>query len=523
MCSAFRKSVRALAGALLLAVATPAIAQTKAAAVRVEATREESGARLTLRWPGAVTVSPGLDGRELTLRASRPLGDAPLETIPDRLQGWVDNVLYGYDSVLLVLAQGVTAEVAVEANGVSIAFTRERRADRRSAEEQSAEQAAQRRIDYFRAVTLMEQGDVREARSLLIDLLRANPNDAQSTALLAQAEERLGRWREAVRLYDRALELTPDEPSLVAGKASLLRERGEQARLDWDLFQVKNADVQRIGRLTGSLEVGGNTSLLYALENRTVDVDQAVRADGAVAPFHGNRQRGELTLRHDWPELQQSRLSLFAAQKTVGAGYVHGWRDEESETRAGVAWREPNYTFIEGIVGGGRRDRVFLSHEERLSDRWSANMGAGWNRYGLTGDSDLASSATVEGAVRYVLTRDGPVTSIAYVLDAEYVTRRADRVNEAGAIYQPLPVQTREVHALQLALDDALTDYLRYNLQGGYAYDRRGQGGPQGSLALAYEPLESLELGLRASYTRATARGNGATATAAGGYLIMRY
>lgn len=522
MCSAFR-SVLLLSFLAVAALASPALAQPAPAAVRVEATRGEKGAQLVLRWPGAVTLEHGQDGRELSIRASRPLGEAPLDAIPERLQGWVDNVLYGYDSLLLVLAQGVTAEVTAEPNGLRIDFAQERRSAQRTAEELAAEQAAQRRIDYFRAVTMTEQGDVREARALLVDLLRANPNDAQSTALLAQAEERLGRWRDAVRLYDRGLELTPDEPSLVAGKANLLREHGEQARFDWDLFGVQNADVQRIGRLTGNLEVGGNTSFLYALENRTVDVDQAVRSDGRVEPFHGNRQRAELALQHDWPELQQSRLSLFAAQRTVGVGYVHGWRDEESETRAGLLWREPNYTFIEGIVGGGRRDRVFLTHEERLTERWTASLGAGLNRYGLADASDLASSATVEGAVRYVLNREGPVTSIAYVLDAEYVTRRADRVNEAGAVYVPLPAQTREVHALQLGLDDALTDYVRYNLQAGYAYDRRGKGGPQGSLGLAYEPLDHLELGLRASYTRATARGNGAAATAAGGYLIMRY
>ncbi|WP_448204816.1 tetratricopeptide repeat protein [Azospirillum sp. sgz302134] len=505
-----------------LSVAVPIHAQP-ADAVRVEATRGEKGARLSLRWPGSVTVEHSLDGRELSLRASRPLGEAPLEGIPDRLQGWVDNVLYGYDSVLLVLAPGVTAEITDEPSGLRIDLAQERRTTRRTAEDMAAEQAAQRRIDYFRAVTLMEQGDVREARSLLVDLLRANPNDAQSTALLAQAEERIGRWREAVRLYDRALELTPDEPSLVVGKANLLREHGEQARFDWDLFQVQNADVQRIGRLTGNLEVGGNTSFLYALEHRAVDVDQAVRADGRVEPFHGNRQRAELALQHDWPELQRSRFALFAAPRTVGAGYVHAWRDEESETRAGLLWSEPNFTFIEGIVGAGRRDRAYLQHQEQLTERWSFELGAGVNRYGLAGDSDLARSATVEGAIRYVLNREGPVTSVAYLLDAEYVSRREERFNEAGAIYHPLPVQTREVHALQLSVDDALTDYWRYSIQGGYAYDRRSKGGPQGAVSLAYEPLENLELGLRASYTRSTARGNGAAATAAGGYVTFRY
>ena len=58
---------------------------------------------------------------------------------------------------------------------------------------QAADRAAQRRLDYFRALALMEGGDVRPARTLLRDLLAQDPKDAQSTALLAQAEERLGR------------------------------------------------------------------------------------------------------------------------------------------------------------------------------------------------------------------------------------------------------------------------------------------------------------------------------------------
>ena len=504
-----------------VSITNPTFAQTPP--VQIDAARGEKGAQLTLSWPGAVSAEHRLNDRELSLRFSRPLGDAPLESIPDRLQGWVDNVLYGYDSVLLVLGQGVTVTVTAEPLGVRIDLAQETRSLRRSPEAEAAERAAQRRIDYFRALTLMEQNDLRQARALLAGLLAAQPDDAQSTALLAQVEERLGRWREAVRLYDRALELTPDEPSLVIGKARLLRERGEQARLDWDLFHVENADVQRIGRLTGNVEAGGNTTFLYALEHRTVDVDQAVRSDGRMEPFHGMRSRAELALLHDWPELQQSRLALFAAPKTVGAGYTHGWRDEESGTRAGLSWREPTYTFIEGIVGAGRRDRVFVQHEERLKERWIATLGAGWNRYGLSGEPDLARSATVEGSLRYVLNQDGPLTSVAYLLDAEYVGRRAERTNAQGNLFVPLPVATREVHALQLNLDDALTDYWRYSLQAGYAYDRFNKGGPQGAVALAYEPLDHLELGLRASYTRSTARGTGAAATAAGGYLIWRY
>lgn len=522
MCSAFP---RVVALAVTLAFAVPAVAQTPSA--RIDATREAAGATLSLTWPGAVGSEVRQEGRELSLTFARPLGTPPLESVPERLQGWVDNVLYGYDSLLLVLAEGVAAEVSRERDGVRIAFSPDRRS-RRTAEAEAAEQAAQRRIDYFTAVTLMESGQVRQARGLLVDLLARDPADAQSTALLAQAEERLGRWRQAVRLYDRGLDLTPDEPSLVVGKARLLHERGDRLQVDYDLFRVRDADVQRVTRISGVTDLGwsiggAGSSLLYSLEDRRVDVDAVQRPGGGLEPFHGSRRRAELALLHDWPEREQSRLSLFLARSTAGAGYTHGWRGEESDTRAGIAWNEPSFAFLEGLVGGGRRDRLFFQHEERLSPRWIVTAGAGYNRYGLAGTRDLARSATVEGSLRYVLNQEGPLASVAYLLDAEYVGRRAERMNEQGAVFAPLPAATREVHGLQIAIDDQLTDYVRYGVQLGYAYDRRGKSGPQGAVSLGWEPHDSLEIGLRASHARSTARGTANAVDSAGGYVIWRY
>lgn len=551
MCSISRKA--ALATLLVLAPFA-ASAQPAPLSARVEAVREEKSASLTLSWPGRVRPDQRQSGRELVLSFSRPLGAAPLEGVPERLQGWVENVLYGYDSVLLVLAPGVAATVIPRPDGVHVTFSPEAGAPRRNAEAEAAERAAQRRIDYFKAVTLMDAGEVREARAMLVDLLLADPRDAQSTALMAQAEERLGRWHEAVRLYDRGLELTPNEPSLVVGKARLLHEKGDRAQLDFDMFRVKRADVQRVTRLSGTHNLPNDLMFSYVLENRRVDVDRVQRKDGGgppvpvttdplatdtpdlvaptttppapdggVAPFHGTRQKLELAVSRDWPEMQQSRLSLFAAQRTLGVGYAHSWRDERSETRAGLAWSEPTYAFLEGVAGGGRRDRLFFQHETRPADRWVVTLGAAYNRYGLAGATDLARSVTVEGAIRYILNQDGPLASVAYLLDAEYVGHREDRLNNQGVLFNPLPAASREVHIAQFSIEDYLADYVRYSMQFGYAYDRRGQSGPQGAFSLGWEPVDDLEIGLRASHARSTTRGTASTVDSAGGYLLWRY
>lgn len=511
-----------LALAFLLLLAIPATAQP----ARVEAVREAGTARFALHWPGSVTTETQRDGRELVLRFSRPLGeisgDVALDRVPERLESWVDNILYGYDSVVLVLGPGVEAAVATDPAGLNVALTRSPAAAP-SRELQVADRAAQRRLDYFRALALMEGGDLRPARTLLRDLLTQDPKDAQSTALLAQAEERLGRWRDAIMAYDTALELTPDEPSLVRGKALLLHENSDRSRLDLDWQKVRNADMQRIARFSGVQELGRSTSLTWALERREVDVDSARRGDGRLEPFHGARSRLEAALVHDWPELERSALALYAAPQTLGAGYSHLWRGDESETRAGFAWSEPSFAFLEGIVDGGRRDRLFVQHENRLSDRWSLSLGAGYNRYGLSGEADLARSATLEGSLRYTLNAAGPLAGVAYVLDAEYVAHREERQDANGQRYIPLPAATREVHALQLNVEDHLTDYVRYAAQIGYAYDRRGRSGPQGAISLGWEPADNLELGFRASHARSTARGTASAVNSAGLTLVWRY
>ncbi|WP_377807657.1 tetratricopeptide repeat protein [Azospirillum sp. A29] len=492
--------------------------------------RENGSARFALHWPGTVASEAQRDGRELVLRFSRPLGDVALDRVPERLESWVDNILYGYDSVVLVLGPGVEAAVSTDPAGLSVALTRSAAAPSREAQAANlaADRAAQRRLDYFRALALMEGGDVRPARTLLRDLLAQDPKDAQSTALLAQAEERLGRWRDAIMAYDTALELTPGEPSLVRGKALLLHETADRSRLDLDWQKVRNADMQRIARFSGVQELGRSTSLTWALERREVDVDSARRGDGRLEPFHGARSRLEAALVHDWPELERSTLALYAAPQTLGAGYSHLWRGDESETRAGFAWSEPSFAFLEGIVDGGRRDRLFVQHENRLSDHWSLSLGGGYNRYGLSGEADLARSATLEGSLRYTLNTVGPLASVAYVLDAEYVAHREERQDANGSTtggqpYIPLPAATREVHALQLNVEDYLTDYVRYAAQLGYAYDRRGRSGPQGAISLGWEPADNLELGFRASHARSTARGTASAVNSAGVTLVWRY
>lgn len=521
-----RRGFQTLVFSFLFLCAAPAVAQqAPPPSAKMSAQRSETAAALTLAWPGAVKlVDAQVVGQEVKLRFDRPLGTVPLDKIPELLVGWVDNVLYGYDSVLLIANPGATADIEKRPNGARVAFARKPPDKAAQAAAALADRAATQRLGNLAAAVDLEQGRVRKARAALSELVQADPRDAQSVRLLASAEERLGRWREALRLSNHALTFSPGDPDLARNKARLLYAHGDFVRADYDVFAVRNADTQRVSKVSGRSNMGSDGLLTYAVERRRVDADQVTRPDGASRPFHGYRSQANIAFTKDWRNLQSTKVSLFAADVTLGAGLLHEWRGDDRTLRFGGHWREPAFSLLEGVVEGGWRSRVFIEWEERLSRRWAASGSAGLAAYGLDGeDGQLASSATLSGSLVYILREADPLVALGYALDAEYVRDSKFYYDSFGTAFHPMSVSTREVHSLQASFERALSDYLTWSLFGGYSWDRRSKGAPFASVALRYEPLADLELGLRASRARATARGSADAVSSAGGYMTWRY
>ncbi|MBI1207871.1 MAG: hypothetical protein GC191_11350 [Azospirillum sp.] len=490
------------------------------------------GAQIDLVWPGPVQAEHILDGRGLTLFFSRPFGPVALEEIAHRLPGWIDNVQYGYDSLLLTLAGNVAATIRARPDGVRVLFT----VGPPTAETQAAESLARRRLALVRASQWLEADAPAAARIGVQPVLDQTPNDIEALRLLAQAEEQQGRWRQAAESHGRILAQSPDDAASAEARARLLHEHGDQARLEHEIVAVQQADRQQITRLSGQSDApASDTSFRYQLEHRRVRIDQLRRTDGVLRPLDTDRQSARLSLVHDWPAQEQTSASLFLARGVTGAGISHGFGSPGEETRAMVAWHEPQLTFVEGVVDRGRRDRFGLYRELRWSHAWTGGLGIAINRYGVGDAADAAGSVSGEGFLSWSFALFGlplaPRAALTYLLDAEYLGGRAERsVREPGpdgtaqsTPFAPLPLTTREVHTGQLSLDDDLTDYLRWRLAAGYAYDRRNEGAPYLALFLTYEPLADLEIGVKASQASSTARGSSNVVESYGGYVNWRY
>jgi tetratricopeptide (TPR) repeat protein len=382
--------------------------------------------------------------------------------------------------------------------------------------------AALRRLRLTKARLLMETGDAEGAKAELEALLREVPSSIEVMAALASVETQLGGWRRAVGLYDRALGLNPDDPSLVRAKAELLREYGPRVRFDIDHRKVKKADRQAIARFSGETLAGGSIAG-FALEGNDLDTPLVRRPNGALQGFDGKRFRGEGYVSLDHEKGGITRLSLIGGTGIVGAGIRHTRPFADGTLRLAAIAQDPYWDVVDGLVNEARTDRVQAGYERILGTNWriAGRLAAG--RYGIEGRSDVAQFIGPGFELAYTAYQGPPSITFAYGLDAEYLGGRKVATDSFGAEYPLLSVVSREVHSGTVGVSGTLSSYSRYSLYGGYAYDRLNSDGPFLGAELVYEPYTSFELGFVASHSLTASRGTDSTVTRLGGYFLWRF
>jgi hypothetical protein len=116
-----------------------------------------------------------------------------------------------------------------------------------------------------------------------------------------------------------------------------------------------------------------------------------------------------------------------------------------------------------------------------------------------------------------------PSLTFAYGMDGEYLASRKVAVDALGLEYPLLSVVSREVHSGTAGLSGSLSSESRFNLYGGYAFDRLNSSGPFFGADIAFEPYAAFEFGLAASHSLTASRGTDSTVTRIGGYLLWRF
>jgi hypothetical protein len=374
-----------------------------------------------------------------------------------------------------------------------------------------------RRLELLRAQLLMREGQMPLARKRLEALRAAMPDSPEPVAGLAALEFEVGRWRRSLDLYREADRMRGGDMALQSSIEMIERLRGGSVRINAERRRSRGGEltspvtVDLVG-LEASHRI--DAAWQWGVDAEAADVDTAAvrRVNGVVQTFSGRRGRVGAFARHDNLDGTVHTLSLFGGDST-GLGLHRRQVDDRGATSVGLEARRSNWDYVEALIDRIWRDRLSVGRSQRLGANVSARAEVGANRYGLSGDGDVARSTSL--AVELRLDSLGGVDglSAAYALDAEYIGHLDARTTSTAVTYRPLPLLDREVHSATLGYTRARGSrdgqgMLTVDGQVGVGKDRYGRSGALGAVAISWS-RRAIGTQVRASHTRNIGRARG--------------
>jgi hypothetical protein len=486
--------------------------------IRVTYGAAESGFAITITGAAETAVKTQRDGRNLLLAFAGAAPSFDAIELQRAAAGWLEGVSVGHDAVLLRLAAGVDALV-VQPGGGSLTLRLTRRAG--SAPGDSSAQADNvtglRRLELLRAQLLLRERQMPLARQRLEALRAAMPDSPEPVAGLAALEFEVGRWRRSLELYREADRMSGGDMALQSRIQMIERLRGGSVRINAERRRSRGGELTSPVTLDlVGLEVSHriDEAWQWGIDADAADVDTAAvrRVDGVVQAFSGRRERAGAFARRDSLDGTVHTLSLFGGDST-GLGLLRRQVDDRGATSVVLEAHRSNWDYVEALIDRIWRDRLAVGRSQRLGANISARAEVGVNRYGLSGDGDVARSTSL--AVEMRLDSLGGIDglSAAYVLDAEYIGHLDARTTSTAVTYRPLPLLDREVHSATLGYTRASGSrngqgMLTVDGQVGVGKDRYGRSGALGAVAVSWS-RRAIATQVRASHTRNIGRARG--------------
>lgn len=489
---------------------------------RVDIKAAAGGVRLELDFgvPIAEVVEAG--GGELLVRLSAPVDAEALSDLPKRLGDWIDGVSFGFDTVLFKARRNVRMSFAIRGRTLLVELSPSDPSSGDAGATARDGAATNIRVELLKARLLLISGEVRAAADLLAGLAKRYPHDPLVIAALADGDNRAGRWRRALMRYDGLLMRYPENENYAEARADTANQHARRVITDLEWRRVPGEENSRTFRLAGNEFVSPALRLGAAFEIRHMNAKGVRRSGGRVGDFSGVRERGELYARHDWLDGQWLRGDLFVGETGPGIGGIYARPDLYGVSQISIEYRRPNWDYLEGVVGGGIRDKIEVRREHRFSPRISSSLTGFAYRYGLDHDDNMATSVGTQVSLDYAVTLESPRLVLGYLLDAEYRTSWETRLDSTGGPFNPIPLVSREQHTGRMILEQHLSARLLLSIEIGYTVNRFGGKGPVVGGRLAYYGKGPVRLEFRIEQLQ-NPSDTAQTLTTIGGGLTWRF
>jgi hypothetical protein len=261
----------------------------------------DGGFVITVLMEGASKATLRQDGREVLVSFSHPLPNFDAQALQDQAVGLLEGVSVGYDTLLLRLTPGVSVARMDEAGGLQLALQSTPGAARAATPPgqpvTEADKEGAQRLRLLAAQIAAQSGQISGARQQFGDLLLAMPGNPEPMTGLAGLEQTTGRWRQALDLYNRALQLDPGNPSVEDAISTIQRTHGSRLRADFEYRRTDGGEgsgisIAAIEGLSGQQSFNEGWQLAYSANLAWADATKVQQPNGAVENIIGRNSRG---------------------------------------------------------------------------------------------------------------------------------------------------------------------------------------------------------------------------------------
>ncbi len=473
------------------------------------------GAELVGRSAHTAGIQRLSHGREMKITFNQPLDGAnPLDMKSAQKLNWLENAQADYDSVTISAKPGYVVRYVPTANE-QFAVVAEAEPEYSPAVESQRQQDLRLQLLYARIE--QQSGQTDKANARLAALRQYYPNDPQLLSYQASLASADGNYDHANQLIAQAQAAAPENEDLQQQRQLTLQAENSPSaqyspnyvKLDHEWRELGKNEEQ-ITTLSSSVHTTNGVELGFNVQNDFANTKNIRRPrDGRIGDYDTTRQRGELYAGTNIGNGQNIQGSLFANNDTLGGGGYFDFTNPIGHTQLLAEYRRPYWDFIEAVYDHATRDRVGAKHFAMLTPTLSLGLEGSFNRYNIKDDTDVAQTVLARAnLIQQIqpMTATQPYLGVGYGFDGEYRTQKPDRrVDAFGSDYYPLPVYTREVHALTGIYQDDWTPRDHVLFIGGVAYDRiNGGTSPLAEAHLDHDITDQWQIGGRARYAQET-------------------
>jgi hypothetical protein len=363
------------------------------------------------------------------------------------------------------------------------------------------EENADLRLSLAKVTLYSETNQIDKAFSLIDQLKTDYPDEPQILLAEADLNLRIENRGSAFADIQKAQMLRPTDEDIMARKRAMFK--------DLEPFASVGASVKRTNQATEKFVTAGaqayydptlSAGIIFENDSLKSKAD-VVRVDGTAEPFDSDRQRATLSMGKLFNGGHGADGFLYLGNDNIGGGLQFSLWDRSGTTSLQANLNQPDWTFIETVVGKGTKDNISLTRKQRFRNNFDLSLGGSLNRYNLEDDSDVAKSVSLDFYAGY----NYPVSfsetmgddinlGINYGLGAEYFKDKETKLSPGGGTFQPLPAETYEVHSLTVSASKNFTPDLNLDAYAGYAVDRFGDDGPLFGAGLTYSPVKNISL-----------------------------